>query len=141
MFVKSILATAAIATTLALGAATSAQADPNVNFSFGVGFGYPVYDAGYPSYDEGPDPFFEPRFRPRHRRHHDWNDFPPPPPRVTYGINCGQGRNILRQHGFHNVQAYRCQGPVYGYQAWKQGEFYRVSVNFRGQVVSVDPAY
>ena len=143
MFVKSIFAAAAIAATVALGSATSAQADPNVNFSFGIGV--PFYGSGYDSgYGYGPDPYYQPHFR--HHRHHyqDWNDYadlPPPPPPVAYGISCSTGRNILRQNGFRDVQAYDCQGPVYGYQAWKRGEMFRVAVNFRGQVVSVNPVY
>jgi hypothetical protein len=140
MFVKSILAAAAIVSTVALGTATSAQADPNVNFSFGVGFGMPVYDAGYQ--DQFEDPYFGRRFHHRRHFHHGWNDFADvPPPPVHYGISCGNGREILRQRGFRNVQAYSCQGPTYGYQAWKRGEFFRVAVNFRGQIVSVQPAF
>ncbi len=141
-FVKSILATTAIAATVALGAASQAKADPRFNLSFGIGI--PVYDGGYQN--DGPDPYFQPHFRHRHH-HHDWNDdgdqayAPPPPPPMNYGISCSTGRNILRQNGFRDVQAYDCQGPVYGYQAWKRGEIYRVSVNFRGQVLSVDPIY
>lgn len=145
MFAKSIFAAAAIASTLAIGSATSAQADPHVNFSFGIGVAAPLFDGGYQDY--GQDPYYQPHFRHRHH-HHDWNDYgdqayapPPPPPPMNYGISCSGGRNILRQNGFRDVQAYDCQGPVYGYQAWKRGEIYRVSVNFRGQVLSVDPIY
>lgn len=142
MFAKSIFAAFAIAATVALGSATSAQADPHVNFSFNVGV--PFYDSGY-----GQDSYYQPEFR-HHRHHHqdwqnqDWNDYadlPPPPPPVAYGISCSTGRNIVRQHGFRNVQAFDCQGPNYGYQAWKYGEIFRVSVNFRGQITSVNPAY
>lgn len=141
MFAKSVFAAAAIAAAVALGSATSAQADPHINFSFGVGV--PFYGSGYDS-GYGPDPYYQPHFR--HHRHHyqDWNDYadlPPPPPPVAYGISCSTGRNILRQNGFRDVQAYDCQGPVYGYQAWKRGEMFRVAVNFRGQVVSVNPVY
>ncbi len=140
MLTKSLIAAAAVATTLALGSATSAQADPNVNFSFGIGVGVPGGDFS----DNGPDPFFQPGY-PHHRFHHrhwnQWADFPPPPRPVSYGISCGTGRDILRSQGFRNVQAYDCTAPVYGYQAWKRGDIYRVNVNFRGQIVAVDPIY
>jgi len=140
MFAKSLLAAAAVASTVALGTASSAKADPHI--SIGLGFGFGGYVPGY--YDSGfgePDPYWGgPHWDgPFHRHHfhdHGWDR-----PVVSYGLSCGAAGNVLRAAGFHGVQAVDCARPVYGYEAWKRGELFRVSVNTAGRIVEVSPIY
>jgi hypothetical protein len=139
MFKKSLIAAAAIASVVTF-ASTAAKADPQ--FSFGIGFG-----SGF-----GPD--FGETYHPRHRGFEGdgfVGDYPPPPPRffrqhrrhfndyppvVSYGISCIQGRRVVREAGYEGVRAYKCSGPTYGYQAWRDGERFQVLVNFRGDIVA-----
>ncbi len=148
---KSLIAAAAIASTVALGAAAPAQADPQIGFSFGItsggfapGFG-PGFDHGFDhgrrpmfgmmdsGFEGGPDPFF---FQ-HHHRHHGWGYAAP----ISYGISCGTGVNVVRANGFRGVQPVNCAAPVYSYQAWKRGEVFNVSVNTAGRIVAVNPLY
>jgi hypothetical protein len=135
MVIKSLLAAAAISGAVALGSAGAAQADPNVSIGFGFDLGAPAYDSwdggdGY--YDSGYQGDAPWRYR-HHHRH--WEDQAP------YQISCAQGRNIVASAGFHGVSAYGCQAPVYRYIAWKHGEQFRIAVNFRGNIVAVNPVY
>jgi hypothetical protein len=128
MFVKSLIAVAAVASVVSF-ASTSAKADTNIDFGIGFGVGGFAPDYGYPSYDE---PYY-----PRHRRHH-FRDYP----RVeSFGISCGDGRNVVRDAGFHRVSAYDCSAPTYGYKAWRDGEMFKVKVNYRGRIISAYPIY
>jgi len=144
---KSLIAAAALATTVALGTAAPAQADPQIGFSFGItsggfapgfgpGYGHeprPMYGMMESGFDGGPDPFF---FQ-HHHRHHGWGYAAP----VSYGISCGTGVNVVRANGFRGVQPVNCAAPVYSYQAWKHGDMFRVSVTTSGRIVAVNPLY
>lgn len=134
MFKKTILAAAALASVMTL-AATSAKADTSISLGFGFGgfnsgYGYPDY--GYPDYGY-PDSYYP-------RRHGGvyWDDARP---RISYRISCGTGRNIVRNAGFHNITAYDCSAPTYGYKAWRDGDLFKVVVNYRGNIVSVRPIW
>jgi len=142
MFSKSVLAAAALASTLALGFAGSAKADPYV--SLGIGFGgpgpvgyvgggygggyaYPYhhprpwgYAGGY-GYDGG---YANPHYGPGYG-----------------GLSCGAGAGIARANGFRGVQPVDCSAPVYGYRGWKHGQPYDIRVSMRGNVVGVSPSY
>jgi hypothetical protein len=137
MFAKSLIAAAAVASTVALGTAAPANADPH--FGFSIGFGTPGYgfvDPGYGFGDSGfggPDPFF---YR-HHHRHHGWG-YPAP---VSYGMSCGMGANVVRANGFNGVHPVDCSAPVFGYEAWKRGGLYRVGVSMSGRIVAVNPVY
>ena len=150
--IKTLLATAAIATTLAVANTAPASADPNVQFSFGV---------GTPGFDGGPDYW-------RHQHHHDWENggfgygdgdgyrfhdgyryhggygygltFAP---RYVpaYRLSCGGASEVVRAHGFHGVRPVDCSAPVYGFRAWKHGDSFRVSVSISGRIVGVNPIY
>jgi len=140
MVFKTVLAAAALTSTLALGTAGAAKADPT--FSFGIGFGGDAFDAGYsdgtymrreeprPWGFDGPDQPWE------HRRHHGYG--------YGYGygyrLSCGAGVNVVRAQGFHGVRPVDCSAPVYGYQGWKYGRPYDIQVSMRGQVIGVSPS-
>ena len=169
MITKSLLAAAAIVGAVAFGSAGAANADPEIHFGVGFGFdgsdpGLVGWDGGYPD-DPPPPPFW------RHRHHHHIHGWGVPDPMVcrhhihgwgvpdsmncqphihgwgvpdpvmSYGVSCAQGRNIVADSGFHGVAAFDCSPPVYGYTGWKHGEQFRVSVNFRGDIVDVTPIY
>jgi hypothetical protein len=58
-----------------------------------------------------------------------------------FGISCRDGRNIVKQRGFRRVHAVDCSGDTFSYEGKKHGELYEISVNMRGDIVSVDSAY
>lgn len=128
MFVKSLIAVAAVASAVSF-ASTAAKADTTVSFGFGFGgFGpdYGYSDYGYPGSYYG------------HRRHHGfYGDVRP----IRRGISCGTGRSIVRNAGFRRVIAYDCSAPTYGYKAWQDGELYQVKVSTRGEIISARPIY
>lgn len=98
-----------------------AAAKADTEISIGVGDGrapvqyyrdYPVYDPGYPDYDddEGYD-----------------DDY----------LSCSEGRRIVRQEGFRQVRATRCGGEIYRYQAVKRYQLWSVRVSARsGRIIS-----
>jgi hypothetical protein len=145
MFKKSILAIAAIAAVVSVGA-TAAQADPHINF--GIGFGVGAFPP------PPPPPFFPgdgdvygggysadyPGYMPRHRRRH-FNDYPVYDQAPSYGVSCNGARNVVREAGFRNVRAYDCSAPTYGYKAWRDGELFQVKVSYQGDIISVRPIY
>ena len=130
MYFKTVLATAALASTLAIGAA---KADPT--FSFGVGFGADPFSAGYS------DGTYM-----RHYEAHPWGfdgpDYGGDHPHYGYGyrISCGAGVNVVRAQGFHGVRPVDCSAPIYGYRGWKYGQPYDIQVSMRGQVIGVSPS-
>jgi hypothetical protein len=132
MFKKTLIAAAAVAAVISV-AAPSAKADTTIDFGIGIGTGGYAPDYGYPGYGFG-----DLGFGFHHRRHHGFYDFPPPRPR---GISCGMGRDVVRNAGFRHVSAYDCSAPTYGYQAWRNGDLYKVVVNYRGAIVSVRPIW
>jgi hypothetical protein len=135
MFSKSILAAAALASTLALGTAGAAKADPT--FSFGIGVGTDAWSPGF-----GPDPYFPHH----HRRPMGFGDagfsYDSGPwdggwhrPHYGYRISCGQGADVVRARGFHGVRPVDCSAPVYEYRGWKYGQPYNIQVSMRGNVL------
>jgi hypothetical protein len=113
MFAKSLIAAAAIAASLATIAPVeqaSAKAKINVDIGFGFGGGYgPGYGYGY-GYDVG----------------------------YGYGgVSCWKGKKIVQWSGFHDVYAFDCSAPVYQYKARKFGDWYKVRVNWNGNIVGV----
>ncbi len=155
MLFKTTLAAAAIAATAALSTATTAHADPSVSVSIGFGFGDfapeprsyfpeadPFWDGQYHNnhrHFSEPDQFGGYEFR-RERRHFGY-DANYPAPRARYGLSCSSAGNVVRAAGFRSVQATDCSRPVYGYEAWKRGELYRVNVSVAGRIVAVEPLY
>ena len=156
MLFKTAIAAAAIAATAALSTATTAHADPSVGVSIGFGFGDFMPEPH--RHFGGPDPFWDERFHREHRRfgwepdpfsgerfHHERRHFgwepDYPAPVVSYGLSCSAASNVVRGAGFHGVQATDCSRPVYGYEAWKRGELYRVNVSMAGRIVAVEPIY
>jgi hypothetical protein len=141
MFYKSVLAAAALASTLALGTAGAAKADPT--FSFGIGVGTDPWGPG-PGF--GPDPYF-PHHHPRPMGFGDaafgydggpwdggWHR-----PHYGYRISCGQGADVVRGRGFRGVRPVDCSAPVYEYRGWKYGQPYNIQVGMRGRVIGVSP--
>ena len=141
--IKTLLATAAIATTFALATTAPASADPSVGFS--IGFGTPGYD--------GPD-----YWRHHHRHHWDNGGFGygdgygdgygngygvtyAPHYVPAYRLSCGAAGDVVRNHGFRGVRPVDCSAPVYGFRAWKHGDMFRVSVSTSGHIVGVNPIY
>ncbi len=130
MFVKSLIAVAAVASVVSF-ASTAAKADTTVS----LGFGFGGFDSGYGF--AGDYPVEYPAYRPRHR-HHYYEDEAPD---LDYGVSCAEGRNAVREAGFRNVRAYDCSAPTYGYKAMRHGDFFRVKVSYAGNIISVRPIY
>jgi hypothetical protein len=113
MFTKSLIVAAAVAASLAsVAPVEQASAKTRVFVNVGLGFGggfYPGYGYGY-GYDAG---------------------------YVGGGVSCWKGKRIVEWAGFHNVSAYDCSGPLYAYKARKFGDWYKVRVNWHGDIVGV----
>ena len=56
------------------------------------------------------------------------------------GISCGEGRSIVRHHGYRKVHAIDCSGDVYTYAAKKHGQLFDVDVDMNGDIVDVSDA-
>ena len=56
------------------------------------------------------------------------------------GISCGEGRSIVRHHGYKKVHAVDCSGDVYTYAAKKHGQFFDIDVDMSGEIVDVSDA-
>ena len=123
MFTKSLIAAAAIASVVSFASAP-AQAETNVDFNIGLGFGGFGPDYGY----EGDYPY------------HGFHGYPRPRP-SHYGVSCGGGREVVRSAGFRRVTAFDCSAPTYGYKAWRDGDLYRVKVSYTGRIISVRPIW
>ncbi len=122
MINKSLIAIAAVATTLvAIIPAQQAQAGSNVDFNIDIGFGGGGY-GGHGGYGDG-------GYYPVYDGGYEEEEYS--------GISCNKGRKVVKWAGFHNVQAYDCSAPVYGYKARKHGKTYKVKVNFHGDIISV----
>jgi hypothetical protein len=134
MFVKSLIAVAAIASVVSF-ASVPAKAETTVDIGIGLGLGGYYPGDGYGYVDDG-YPGDYPAY-PRHRRRH-FDDYAPV---MSYGVSCNRGRSIVRNEGFRNVRAYDCSAPTYGYKAWRDGELYQVKVSYRGRIISVRPIY
>lgn len=110
MLAKSLIAAGAVAISLAaLEPVEEASAKTKVFVDIGIGTGYYPYPAY--GYDVG----------------------------YGYGggISCWKGAKIVKWAGFRDVGPYDCGGPVYGYKARKFGDWYKVKVNWQGDIVSV----
>lgn len=57
------------------------------------------------------------------------------------GISCGEGRSIVRHHGFRRVHAVDCSGDTFTYEARKHGQLFDVDVNMDGDIVDISSAY
>jgi hypothetical protein len=93
---------------------------------------------------------FDPK---KHRRHrHRSDDFRfelggywYPEPYWTYGIRsyrigCGEGRAIVRNHGFYRVRPVECDGRTYTYIGRRHGETFQVLLSARsGRIIDINP--
>lgn len=114
MFMKSLAAAAALATTIVAVPATQADAKTQVDVDIYFGSGYGGWARGH-GYGRG-------GYRPVARPH---------------GMSCHKGENVVRWAGFRNVQPIDCRAPVYHYKARKFGHPYRVRVNPAGNITNV----
>jgi hypothetical protein len=114
MIAKTIIATAAIATTMAL-AAPIQQAEAKTSINIGVGIGGGYHHGYYPDYGYGYGYGYG------YKKH----------------ISCWKGAKIVDWSGFHNVKAFDCSLPSYRYTAWKNGKKYVVRVNGKGHITNV----
>lgn len=130
MITKSILAVSAIATTLAV----AAPAEAKVHIYVGIGTPGYVYD---PSYDYAPPPPPRPRYIPHPRPVYvepDYGYY-----QEDYGVSCGQGRRIVRNSGFYNVQTIECDGQNFKYEAERRGRTYIVKLDSRtGEIIQAN---
>ncbi len=134
MIAKSLIAAAALAGSVLAVASTEASA--KTNWDIHIGLGAPLYDV--PVYDEpvyvAPSysyDYYEPA--PRRFREHRYVSRS----YSNYGISCNSGRRMLRSEGFHDVEAYDCSAPTYGYSAWRDGGLFKVRLNLNGDIISV----
>ena len=130
MFVKSLIAVAAVASVVSF-ASTAAKADTSVS----IGFGFGGFDSGYGYAGGYPGDY--PSHRPRHRHHH-FEDYTPV---VDYGMSCGEASNVVRDAGFRHVRAFDCSAPTYGFEAMRHGDMFRVKVSYSGDIISARPIY
>lgn len=128
MFMKSLIAVAAVASTLAVIAPAEAGVKVYLGGSlFDNGYGYDGYPDYRPDYqpDYQPDNFYEPPRRPQYR-----------------GISCEDGAEQVREEGYRRVRVIECEGRNYTYKARRQGGRYVVTVSRRrGDIVSVEQVY
>jgi hypothetical protein len=127
MLKKSLIAAAAVASVVGF-ASGAAKADPHVTIGFGFGT-----DGYFPGFMADPYPYMGHRHRPHHFRDYEAD--------IDYGVSCNQARNIVRSAGFHNVYAYDCSAPTYGYKAVKHGDLFKIKVSYSGDIISVRPIY
>lgn len=118
--IKSLFAAAAVAA-IAMTASAPAEAK---KLNLDVYIGTPdYYEPRYPVYEE---PIYRPRYQERR----------------YYGISCDEGREQVRDSGFHRVRALNCDGRRYTYRARKNGTPVIVQVSRRsGEIISVREAY
>jgi hypothetical protein len=127
MFIKSLMAVAAVASTMAIAA--PAQAGVKVYLDGGFGYG------GYQDYQPDYQPDYRPDYQPDYiyqppRRHQNW------------GISCEDGAQQVREEGYRKVRVIECDGKHYTYKARRHGGRYVVTVSRRrGDIVSVEQVY
>jgi hypothetical protein len=115
MFTKSLIAVAAVVSSLIAVAPEPAKAD--VDWHIGVNLGHPGF---YPGYGHGYEPVY-PIYQP-------------------VRISCHQGRQTVKWSGFFNVRPFDCEGTSYRYTARKGGGLYRVTVSAHsGRITRVLP--
>ena len=117
MIAKTLIAAAAVVSSLVALAPEQAKAGSDLHIGVNLGVGYPGYYPG-PGYGWGPAyPVYSPST-----------------------ISCHQGKQSVRWSGFKMVTPIDCSAPTYRYRAVKGGNLFRVSVNaFSGNVVKVRP--
>lgn len=55
-------------------------------------------------------------------------------------VSCGEGRAIVRDHGFRRVRTMECRGRTFTYLGRRHGDTFKVLVSSRtGRIVDVDP--
>jgi hypothetical protein len=75
---------------------------------------------------------------PHHPRFPHWPPIIVDTPDDEYGISCGEGRQIVRQHGFRRVRPIDCSGDIFKYSSdsRRYGPA-TVLVNMDGEIVDV----
>lgn len=136
MIMKSILAATAVAATLAAAAPAAEAHHHHIHLNIGIGLGDPGY--GYPP----PPPVYAPPPPPAYYP-------PPPPPRYydpsadyadSYGISCGEGRQIVRESGFYHVRTVECDGQNFKYTGYRHGNSYIIKVDSEsGDILGARP--
>jgi hypothetical protein len=59
---------------------------------------------------------------------------------VPNRIGCGEGRAIVREHGFYRVRTVECYGRAYTYVGRRHGDTFQVLVSARsGRIIDVNP--
>ena len=56
-------------------------------------------------------------------------------------ISCGEGRSIVRRHGFKKVRAMDCSGDTFAFKGKKNGQWMEIDVDMNGDVVDVSSLY
>lgn len=55
-------------------------------------------------------------------------------------ISCGEGRQIVREEGYHFVRSLKCYGTSYRYRGLRAGRAWLVRVNsYSGEIVGARP--
>jgi hypothetical protein len=59
---------------------------------------------------------------------------------IAHRIDCGDGRAILRDHGFSRIRPVECRGGTYTYLGDRHGDSFRVLLSARsGRIINVKP--
>ena len=139
MLIKSTLAASILAAFLAFSPG-AAEAGSQVHIGIGLwpshcndyrwdgycGPGWGYYRGG--RYYDDPPPYFDEPYYYDGRRHHH-----------SYGVSCGEARQILRDRGYRRINSRDCGGRTYVFTAVRRGHLYRIEVRSRnGAVVSVE---
>ena len=113
---KLLLSTLAAVMVLA---AQLPAANAGNGLSFGVIVGGDRYQQNH--YDNYPRPDY------------DWDDDYDEDERIS----CREGKRVVRSHGYRQVEAVKCQGNTYRYQAIRRGKLWSVRVSaWSGDIVS-----
>jgi hypothetical protein len=135
MFTKGSIAAAVMVAALAL-MPQAASAKTTIQFGVGINSGG-NWCYGHP-YSAGCGYGYRPYYRPYY----------PPPPVVYYGgyydggyrdyyddgpsrLSCNGARNLLFDHGFHNLRSLDCDGRYYSFRGVRGSHLYVVRVNSR----------
>lgn len=125
MFRKTLLACTVALPLGLIGMIPSATAG-DVDIHLGV----PIYSHRYRHYhDHGwYDAHRYPRFRGAYGGYYDYDD-------GDGRLSCGEASQLVREHGFHDVEARECEGRNYAFSGFRNGHFAIVYVNSRTGVV------
>ena len=127
MFIKSLIAIAAVSSVLAIAAPAQAGVKVYLGGGFDSGYAYDGYNGyGNEGYGYEPDNFYS-HPRPRYE---------------SYGISCEDGREQVRDAGYRKVRALNCNGKRYTYKARRHGDSFIVKVSRRsGDIISIEQVY